>query len=63
MSSIMQYLYQQSEEFRDSAEDINLRMDTVLNQITEICDRLDLIDIRLKDIEAKINVNRNENIK
>ena len=62
MSSIMQYLYQQSEEFRDSAEDINLRMDTVLNQITEICDRLDVIDIRLKDIEGRLNVNRNESI-
>ena len=54
MSSILQYLYQQSEEFRDSAEDINLRMDTVLNQITEICDRLDVIDIRLKDIEGRL---------
>ena len=63
MSSILQYLYQQSDEFREAAEDINTRMDTVLNQITEICDRLDLIDIRLKDIEARKNVNRNENIK
>ena len=62
MSSILQYLYQQSDEFREAAEDINTRMDTVLNQITEICDRLDVIDIRLKDIYGRLNVNRNESI-
>jgi len=51
MSNILQYLIQQTEEFRESYEVIDKRID-------ELLDKMDLIDRRLIDIESRINLNR-----
>jgi len=51
MSNILQYLMQQTEEFRNSYRDIDKRID-------ELLDKLDLIEQRLLDIESRININR-----
>ena len=51
MSNILQYLMQQTEEFRDSYRDIDKRID-------ELLDKMELIDRRLIEIESRINLNR-----
>ncbi len=53
MSNILQYLMQQTEEFRDSYRDIDKRID-------ELLDKLDLIEQRLLDIESRVNTNRSD---
>lgn len=53
MSNIMSYLLQQTDEFRDSYSDLEKRLD-------EILDKLEVVDIRLKEVEARLNLNRNE---
>tara|TARA_R110000737_G_scaffold344460_1_gene371625 strand:- start:986 stop:1141 length:156 start_codon:yes stop_codon:yes gene_type:complete len=49
----MAYLMQQTDEFRDSYNDIYKRCD-------EIIDKLDVIEIRLKELEARVNTNRDD---
>ena len=51
MSNILQYLVQQTDEFRVSYQDIGEKIDDLL-------DKLDLIERRLMDIETRINMNR-----
>jgi len=51
MSNILQYLVQQTDEFRDSYVEIEKRIDMLL-------DKLDLIELRLKDLEVRLNPNR-----
>jgi|TARA_R110000744_G_scaffold37314_3_gene85596 hypothetical protein len=51
MSNILQYLMQQTDEFRDSYTEIAARIDTLL-------DKLDLIELRLKEVETRVNQNR-----
>ena len=51
MSNILQYLMQQTDEFRESYNEIDKRIDEAL-------DKLDLIEIRLKEIETRLNPNR-----
>ena len=53
MSNIMSYLLQQTDEFRDSYSDLEKRLD-------EILDKLEVVEIRLKELEARVNLNRNE---
>ena len=50
--SIMQYLMQQTDEFRDSYQDIT-------KSVSEILDKLETIEFRLKEIELRTNNNRN----
>jgi len=52
MSNIMQYLMQQTDEFRDSYQDIT-------KSVSEILDKLETIEFRLKEIELRTNNNRN----
>ena len=51
MSNILQYLVQQTDEFRQSYQDIDKRMD-------ELMDKLDLVEFRLKELEQRFNTNR-----
>ena len=51
MSNILQYLMQQTDEFRDSYNEIAIRIDTLM-------DKLDLIELRLKELEMRMNKNR-----
>ena len=53
MSNIMQYLIQMSDEFRDSYEEIN-------NKITDVIDRLEVVELKLSDVEIRLNSNRKE---
>ena len=55
MSSILQYLMNQTKEFRESYEQINDRVDEVL-------DKLVVIEIQLKDIEIRVNPNHDEEV-
>jgi len=52
MSNIMQYLMQQTDEFRASYQDIT-------KSVSEILDKLETIEFRLKEIELRTNNNRN----
>tara|TARA_R110002020_G_scaffold135029_1_gene301625 strand:- start:109 stop:276 length:168 start_codon:yes stop_codon:yes gene_type:complete len=54
MSNIMSYLLQQTDEFRDSYSDLEKRLD-------EILEKLEVVDIRMKELEARVNLNRNDN--
>ena len=47
MPNVMQYLLQMSDEFRDSYAQIDKR-------ISEAMDKLDVVEYRLKDIEARL---------
>tara|TARA_R110000824_G_scaffold387582_3_gene582924 strand:+ start:717 stop:872 length:156 start_codon:yes stop_codon:yes gene_type:complete len=47
----MSYLLQQTDEFRDSYSDLEKRLD-------EILDKLEVVEIRLKELEARVNSNR-----
>ena len=52
MPNVMQYLLQISDEFRDSYAVIDTR-------VTEILDKLDVLELRIRDLELRVNVNRN----
>jgi len=51
MSNILQYLMQQTDEFRESYVEIEKRIDLLL-------DKLDLIELRLRELEMRLNQNR-----
>ena len=51
MSNILQYLMQQTDEFRESYIEIEKRIDLLL-------DKLDLIELRLRELELRLNQNR-----
>ena len=53
MSNIMAYLLQQTDEFRDSYSDLEKRLD-------EIIDKLEVLELRMKELELRVNLNRNE---
>ena len=53
MSNIMQYLIQLGEEFRDSYRIVDGRMDEVIQS-------LDLLSMRISDIEMRMNPNLQE---
>ena len=53
MSNIMQYLIQMSDEFRDSYEEIN-------QKISGVMDGLEMVEIKLKDLEIRLNPNRKD---
>ena len=53
MSNIMSYLLQQTDEFRDSYSDLEKRL-------YEILEKLEVLDIRMKELESRVNSNRNE---
>ena len=53
MSNIMQYLIQMSDEFRDSYEEID-------KKITDVIDRLEVVEIKLSEVEIRLNPNRKE---
>jgi len=53
MSNIMQYLIQMSDEFRGSYEEID-------KKITDVIDRLEVVEIKLSEVEIRLNPNRNE---
>ena len=53
MSNIMQYLIQLGEEFRDSYRTVDGRMDEVIQS-------LDLLSMRISDIEMCMNPNLQE---
>ena len=55
MSSIIQYLMKQTNEFRESYEQIDERID-------ELVDKLKVIEILLKDIEIRVNPNHDEEV-
>ena len=50
MSNIMQYLVQLGEEFRDSYRTVDGRMDEVIQS-------LDLLSLRMSQVEARLNPN------
>ena len=49
----MSYLFQMSEEFRHSYDKIDKR-------VTEIKDLLELVEIRLRELEERVNQNRKD---
>ena len=50
MSNIMQYLVQLGEEFRDSYKVVDSRIDEVIQS-------LDLLSIRISEVEMRLNPN------
>ena len=53
MTNIMQYLIQMSDELKDSYAEIDARL-------SEILDLLQLLEVRIQELETRINSNRNE---
>ncbi len=53
MSNIMQYLVQLGEEFRDSYRTVDGRMDEVIQS-------LDLLSLRMAQVEERLNPNLQE---
>ena len=54
MPNVMQYLLQMSDEFRESYTQIDKRL-------SETLDKLDLVEYRLRDLEARIiNADKHE---
>jgi hypothetical protein len=53
MSNIMQYLVQLGEEFRDSYRTVDGRMDEVIQS-------LDLLSLRMEQVEQRLNPNLEE---
>ena len=53
MSNVMSYLLQMSEDFRESYEEID-------KKAIDILDNLQVIEIRLQEVEARINANKQE---
>ena len=49
----MQYLLQMSDEFRDSYAEIDKRVTTIL-------DKLDVLELRIRDLEFRVNINHNQ---
>ena len=49
----MSYLFNMSEEFRESYDKIDKR-------VTEILDKLELVEIRLRELEERVNQNRRD---
>ena len=56
MSNIMQYMIQLSDESREYYQVIDKRVDTIL-------DKLEVIEVRLLEVEQRINQNRNDDRK
>lgn len=56
MSNIMQYLIQLSDESREYYEAINTRVDTIL-------DKLSVIELRLLEVEQRVNQNHSNDHK
>ena len=54
MSNIMQYLIQMSDEFRESYEKIDRRIDSIK-------DKIDLLVFTQRELEQRINTNRDTN--
>lgn len=52
MANIMQYLIQLSDESREYYESIDKRVDSIL-------DKLSVIEVRLLEVEQRVNQNRN----
>tara|TARA_R110000744_G_scaffold52825_4_gene113019 strand:- start:1214 stop:1378 length:165 start_codon:yes stop_codon:yes gene_type:complete len=52
MSNIMQYMVNQTDEFRDAYAEIIEKIDAVI-------DRMSLLELRLLDVEVRVNQNRN----
>ena len=53
MSNVMSYLLQMSDEFRQSYEEID-------KKANEILDKLQVLEIRVQEVEARLNANREE---
>ena len=53
MSNIMQYLIQLGEEFRDSYKTVDGRIDEVIQS-------LDLLSMRISEVEVRLNPNLND---
>ena len=53
MSNVMSYLLQMSDEFRQSYEVID-------KKANEILDKLQVLEIRVQEVEARLNANREE---
>ena len=53
MSNVMSYLLQMSEDFRESYEEID-------KKAIDILDKLQVIEIRLQEVEARVNANKQE---
>ena len=51
--NVMQYLLQMSDEFRDSYAEIDKR-------VTQILDKLEVLELRIRDLELRVNTNRNQ---
>ena len=51
--NVMQYLMQQTDEFRDSYQQID-------DKASKILDKLDVLEIRLQEIEFRMNNNQND---
>ena len=49
----MSYLLQMSEDFRESYEEID-------KKAIDILDKLQVIEIRLQEVEARVNANKQE---
>ena len=53
MSNVMSYLLQMSEDFRESYEEID-------KKAIDILDKLQVIEIRLQEVETRVNANKQE---
>ena len=53
MSNVMSYLLQMSEDFRESYEEID-------KKAIDILDKLQVIENRLQEFEARVNANKQE---
>ena len=53
MSNVMSYLLQMSEDFRESYEEID-------KKASDILDKLQVIEIRLQEVETRVNANKQE---
>ena len=51
--NVMQYLLQMSAEFRDSYAQIDKR-------VTQILDKLEVLELKVRDLEFRVNANRND---
>ena len=52
--NVMQYLLQMSDEFRDSYAQIDKR-------VTQILDKLEVLELKVRDLEFRVNMNHNDN--
>lgn len=56
MSTVMSYLLQISDEFRESYEMIDKR-------VTEVLDMMNLVEVRLREVEQRLNQNLRDDAK